>query len=198
MIAFSILKDLGGFTHRKRLRILFLVSKIIKDKYMRLCLVLLSLLIVLNIYAQKINNNINKQIQEVSKEASKTSVEQEHLRYKISEQETRAREAGSSAKIVSWYGVKDTCWYWTDQGLPCKTADGTIFTGQAGVVACVDSVRLGTRFRIRYGKNELIAVCRDRGNFEHLGRYLDLSEDSFKQLEPDLSKGLIEVEIEEI
>ena len=114
----------------------------------------------------------------------------------------RVAEAGESAEIketikarASWYGVDDTCGNWYSQGKRCLTADGTEFTGQYGLVACWDDYDFGTVFRVSYGDKTIDVVCHDRGAFRELGRFLDLSENSFKSLAP-LSQGVIEVNVE--
>lgn len=79
----------------------------------------------------------------------------------------------------------------------CITASGERFNDTDFTAACSSRHALGERHKIYYKGSSVIIRCNDRGGFEALGRDMDLSKSAFETLAP-LSKGVIEVKIEEI
>lgn len=66
---------------------------------------------------------------------------------------------------------------------------------QAFTTACWNEFPKGTKFKVTYMGNSVVAFCNDRGRFKEMGRFLDLSSGAFKQLAP-LSRGLLRVKVE--
>lgn len=93
---------------------------------------------------------------------------------------------------VSWYGW-ETC---RNKKL-CRTASGQIFEPEKFTAACWSDFKMGTKFKVSYGDRNIVVTCNDRGGFKKLGRMLDLSSGSFKQLAP-LSRGILITDVEVI
>lgn len=79
----------------------------------------------------------------------------------------------------------------------CITASGEKFVDSDFTCACANRYSLGTLFKVSYQGRSVVTRCNDRGNFEVIGRTLDLSKASFEALAP-LSRGVLQVEIEEL
>lgn len=78
------------------------------------------------------------------------------------------------------------------------TKNGEVFSNQKFTCAASSIYKIGDVLRVtnKLGKFVTVRVT-DRGNFERLGRTLDLSKIAFKQLS-DLKKGVIQVHITKI
>ena len=61
---------------------------------------------------------------------------------------------------------------------------------EAYTAACWDTYPEGSRFLVSYNHASVVVTCNDRGHFQQMGRFLDLSAGAFEQLSP-LSVGIL-------
>lgn len=94
---------------------------------------------------------------------------------------------------VSWYS-NDYC---LKHNPACITASGEKFDDTKYTAACSSKYKIGDRLLIKYGKNEVVVKCNDRGGFGKYGRELDLSKSAFEKLAP-LTKGVLNVYINKL
>lgn len=88
---------------------------------------------------------------------------------------------------VSWYGGKH-------HGRITKS--GAVFDKNKMTCAASKKFKIGDKLEVVNKRNDkkVVVVVTDRGNFERLGRVLDLSEGAFKRIE-DLRQGVADVTI---
>lgn len=91
----------------------------------------------------------------------------------------------SSGAQASWYGERH-------HGLPM--ANTKPFDMHAMTCAATKRFKLGDRLRVTHEGKSVVVTVTDRGDFERLGRTLDLSRAAFAKI-ADLKTGVVEVEI---
>lgn len=91
---------------------------------------------------------------------------------------------------ASWYGEKF-------HGR--LTASGDVYDMNGLTCAATNDYELGDRLKVTNVKNgkSVVVTVNDRGNFERLGRTLDLSMGAFDKI-ANLDKGVIDVKIESL
>lgn len=91
---------------------------------------------------------------------------------------------------ASWYGEKF-------HGR--LTASGDVYDMNELTCAATNDYEFGDRLRVTNIKNgkSVVVTVNDRGNFERLGRTLDLSKGAFDEI-ANLDKGVIDVKIERL
>lgn len=95
----------------------------------------------------------------------------------------RAAECGKA----SWYGE-------AHHGKPMR--NGKPFNMRA-MTAASNSLRLGSRARVSYGKKSVTVTITDAGGFGRYGRIIDLSKAAFAAL-ADTDKGIIWICVERV
>lgn len=71
--------------------------------------------------------------------------------------------------VASWYGAESCV------SLPCWTASGAIFTGNAMTAAMPSRSHLGERWRVTYRGRSVVVLVNDVGPAARLKRGIDLS-----------------------
>lgn len=91
---------------------------------------------------------------------------------------------------ASWYGEKF-------HGR--LTASGDVYDMNELTCAATNDYEFGDRLKVTNIKNgkSIVVTVNDRGNFERLGRTLDLSKGAFDEI-ANLDKGVIDVKIERL